>query len=319
MLSNQLTVTNKPHAICQAYTVILVLNFSWCRYWDRSILHFFFFFNTVFVSWMVKLKDRLTDLGITGSRTYLPSALDLQPWMSKVGNFRWLDGPVAFEILHTHTHTHTHTHNQNPVRMNKFVYQLPYKILSFRVLRTQCHLVFCWLFSCKPRHWLDWVLHHCLEHSTGFQLKRGSNTKLLTCAFSVSQHLATLPFWPSSSMDTNHLERCTLLTPLCFRFCLETFGRRSVSVFGPTVWKFLTFISQKNSVFFNFQKEAKTHLFEKHLSWYNFASVFFHVCRSVGACVCVCVCDILFVGMAAGVMYIWCYEMIFPGWLGVKH
>ena len=38
-----------------------------------------------------------------------------------------------------------------------------------------------------------------------------------------------------------------------------------------------------------------------------FASVFFCVCRSVRVhvrvCVCVCVCDTLFMGMAAGVMY----------------
>ena len=35
------------------------------------------------------------------------------------------------------------------------------------------------------------------------------------------------------------------------------------------------------------------------------ASVFFCVCRSDGVCVCVCVCvyDTLFMGMAAGVMY----------------
>ena len=36
--------------------------------------------------------------------------------------------------------------------------------------------------------------------------------------------------------------------------------------FWPHCLEFLTFTSQKNSVFFNFQKEAKTHLFEKHLS-----------------------------------------------------
>ena len=36
-----------------------------------------------------------------------------------------------------------------------------------------------------------------------------------------------------------------------------------------------------------------------------FASVFFCVCRSVGVCVYVCVCvrDTLFMGMAAGLMY----------------
>ena len=51
------------------------------------------------------------------------------------------------------------------------------------------------------------------------------------------------------------------------------------------------------------------------LGWYcllMFASVFFCICRSAGVCVCacVCVCDTIFMGMAAGVMYIWCCEMI---------
>ena len=67
----------------------------------------------------------------------------------------------------------------------------------------------------KPRHV---SVHHCLEHSTGFQLKRGSNIKLLACAFSVSLttpcHLTFLTFF----IHTNHLERCALLTPLCFQF-----------------------------------------------------------------------------------------------------
>ena len=67
-------------------------------------------------------------------------------------------------------------------------------------------------------------------------------------------------------------------------------------------------------MFFNFQKEAKNSSVRK-ASQLIFASVFFCVCRSVGVCVCVCVgvcvcvcvggcvCDTLFMGMAAGMMY----------------
>ena len=82
---------------------------------------------------------------------------------------------------------------------------------------------------------------------------------------------------------------CSLDTSLLSvpRFCLETFGQRSFC-FWPHCLEFLTFISQKNSVFFNFQKEAKNSSVRK-ASQLIFASVFFCVCRSVGVCVCVCV------------------------------
>ena len=50
------------------------------------------------------------------------------------------------------------------------------------------------------------------------------------------------------------------------RFCLETFGRRSFSVFGPTVWNSLPLPLRKTQCFSTFKKKLKTHLFEKHLS-----------------------------------------------------
>ena len=70
------------------------------------------------------------------------------------------------------------------------------------------------------------------------------------------------------------------------RFCLETFGRRSFSVFGPTVWNSLPLSLRKTQCFSTFKKKLKTHMFEKHLSWY------LQVCSSVNViqCVCVCVC-----------------------------
>ena len=146
------------------------------------------------------------------------------------------------------------------------------------------------------------MLHHCLEHSTDFQLKRGSNTKFLTCAFSVSLttpcYLTFLTFFhPYQPPRTLRSLDTSLLS--VSRFCLETFGQRSFC-FLPHCLEFLTFISQKNSVFFNFQKEAKNSSVRK-ASQLIFASVFFCVCRSVR--VCVCVGDTLFMGMAAGIMY----------------
>ena len=135
------------------------------------------------------------------------------------------------------------------------------------------------------------MLHHCLEHSTGFQLKRGSNIKLLACAFSVSLtipcHLTFLTFF----IHTNHLERCALLNLSAFSslFLSGDLWPKILFCFWPHCLEFLSFISQKNSVFFNFQKEAKNSSVRK-ASQLIFASVFFCVCRSVGVCVCECVC-----------------------------
>ena len=49
------------------------------------------------------------------------------------------------------------------------------------------------------------------------------------------------------------------------RFCLETYGRRSFSVFGPTVWNSLPLSLRKTQCFSTFKKKLKTYLFEKHL------------------------------------------------------
>ena len=61
-------------------------------------------------------------------------------------------------------------------------------------------------------------------------------------------------------------------------------------------------LSLRKTLFFNFQKEAKNSSVRK-ASQLMFASVFFCVCRSVGVCVWVWVCDMLFVGIAAGLVY----------------
>ena len=69
------------------------------------------------------------------------------------------------------------------------------------------------------------------------------------------------PYQPSRtprSLDTS------LLSVL--RFCLETFGRRSFCVFGPTVGNSLPLSLRKTQCFSTFRKKLKTHLFEKHLS-----------------------------------------------------
>ena len=103
------------------------------------------------------------------------------------------------------------------------------------------------------------------------------------------------------------------------RFCLETFGRRSFSVFGPTVWNSLPLPLRKTQCFSTFKKKLKTHLFEKHLSWYLQACSSVYVAQLVCVCVCVCacacvcvcacvrvcvcVCDTLFMVMTAGMMY----------------
>ena len=52
------------------------------------------------------------------------------------------------------------------------------------------------------------------------------------------------PSWTLHSLDTS------LLTVPCFS--LKTFGKRSFSVFGPTVWNSLPLSLRKNTVFYNF-------------------------------------------------------------------
>ena len=69
------------------------------------------------------------------------------------------------------------------------------------------------------------------------------------------------PYQPPRTLRS--LDTSLLSVP---RFCLETFGRRSFSVFGPTVWNSLPLSLRKTQCFSTFKKKLKTHLFEKHLS-----------------------------------------------------
>ena len=68
------------------------------------------------------------------------------------------------------------------------------------------------------------------------------------------------PYCPSRtlrSLDTS------LLT--VSRFSLETFGKKSFSVFGPTVWNSLPLSIRKSQCFTTFKAKLKTHLFRTHL------------------------------------------------------
>ena len=60
---------------------------------------------------------------------------------------------------------------------------------------------------------------------------------------------------------------CSLDTSLLAvpRFSLETFGKRSFSVFGPTVWNSLPLSLRKTQRFTTFKTKLKTHLFHIHL------------------------------------------------------
>ena len=86
--------------------------------------------------------------------------------------------------------------------------------------------------------------HHCLEHSTGFQFKRRSNSKSLACAFSVSlthtmaPYLSDLlrPYHPSRTLSS--LDTSLLSVP---SFCLETFD--------SNVWKSLPLSLRKTQCF----------------------------------------------------------------------
>ena len=65
------------------------------------------------------------------------------------------------------------------------------------------------------------------------------------------------PFRTLRSLDTS------LLTVPCFS--LETFGKKSFSVFGPTVWNSLPLSLRKTQCFTTFKAKLKTNLFCTHL------------------------------------------------------
>ena len=68
------------------------------------------------------------------------------------------------------------------------------------------------------------------------------------------------PYLPPRTLRS--LDTSLLTIP---RFCLETYGRRSFSVFDPTVWNSLPISLRKTQCFSTFKKKLKTYLFEKHL------------------------------------------------------
>ena len=91
------------------------------------------------------------------------------------------------------------------------------------------------------------------------------------------------PYLPPRTLRS--LDTSLLTIP---RFCLETDGRRSFSVFGPTVWNSLSL--RKTQCFSTFKKKLKTYLFEKHLCCCLQVCAFVYVIQLVCMCVCVCVC-----------------------------
>ena len=68
------------------------------------------------------------------------------------------------------------------------------------------------------------------------------------------------PYCPSRTLRS--LDTSLLTVP---RFSLETFGKRSFSVFGPTVWNSLPLSLRKTQCFTTFKTKLKTHLFRTHL------------------------------------------------------
>ena len=68
------------------------------------------------------------------------------------------------------------------------------------------------------------------------------------------------PYRPSRTLRS--LDTSLLTVP---RFSLETFGKRSFYVFGPTVWNSLPLSLRKTQCFATFKTKLKTHLFHIHL------------------------------------------------------
>ena len=133
--------------------------------------------------------------------------------------------------------------------------------------------------------------HHCLKHSTGFQFKPGSNTKLLACVFSVSV-ITLCQYIFLTFIHTTRLGLCALLTPLCLQF-LASVSRPlaenlSLSL-APLSGTPYLYLSGKLSIFQlsqkNTPKNLKSHLFGKHLCWCLQVCAFVYVIQLV--CVCV--------------------------------
>ena len=68
------------------------------------------------------------------------------------------------------------------------------------------------------------------------------------------------PYCPSRTLRSH--DTSLLTVP---RFSLETFGKRSFSVFGPTVWNSLPLSLRKTQCSITFKKKLKIHLSQIHL------------------------------------------------------
>ena len=68
------------------------------------------------------------------------------------------------------------------------------------------------------------------------------------------------PYCPSRTLRS--LDTSLLTVP---RFSLETFGKKSFCVLGPTVWNSLPLSLRKSKCFTTFKAKLKTHLFRTHL------------------------------------------------------
>ena len=69
------------------------------------------------------------------------------------------------------------------------------------------------------------------------------------------------PYRPSRTLRSQ--DSSLLSVP---RFSLDSYGKRSFSVFGPTVWNSLPLFLRQLQCFTTFKKQLKTHLFQKYLS-----------------------------------------------------
>ena len=119
---------------------------------------------------------------------------------------------------------------------------------------------------CKPRHVNTTSLLrtlHWLPVKARIQYKIACLCFQCLSQNTMPPYLSDLlyPYQPSRTLRS--LDTSLLSVP---RLCLETFGKRSFSVCGPTVWNSLPLSLRKTQCFSTFKKKLKTHLFEKQLS-----------------------------------------------------
>ena len=118
----------------------------------------------------------------------------------------------------------------------------------------------------KPRYVSATLLlrtFHWLQVKVRIQYKIACLCFQCLCHNNMPPYLSDLlhPYRPSRTL--HFLNTSLLSVP---HICLETFGRRSFSVFCNTVWNSPPLSLRKDQCFSNFKKKLKTHLFKKYLS-----------------------------------------------------